>query len=386
MAKYGVMNLGSYNDFFLSNDAKFLQKYINTENLIKVNYKFAYENFDVDPNILETDSDGVTAFRISNKIVEPDGMADFKAPMGKNTGIDQSGSKGYTGSIGNFGKALNPVTAIDLEKKAKIVEQFGNESPLVLDYIEQVQTLNNYMDSRLSWMAAKEMTTGQILDDNGFYAIDVKLPTENKVTAGTKAWTASDCDILDQMNKIETEYRERTGDLQPMKWQIPLYMWRNVFLTNSGIKDQINSLRTARELPVSSGKTAIESWVRQYIQELGLTSPIEIVNEGECEVGLDTRTDVKGWDNKYAVLRPVGKAGLILHGQIQIAKLYGSYASKTVQRQIAYMNGGIYALINSVFEDSNGLPTYKTDMEAACAPVLTEVPYHVVVDTSTADS
>lgn len=385
MAKYGTINLGSYDDFFLSSDAKYLQKYINTEGLINVNYKFAYENFSIDPDVLATDADGVTAFKVSNKIQEADGMADFKAPMAKNTGIDQNGSAGYTGSIGNIGKGLNPVTITDREKKAKIMEQFGNESPLVLDYVENVQTLTNYLDSRLSWMSGKMLTLGQILSEDGFYAIDARIPAANKVKAGAKAWTDEDADILAYMNEIETKYRERTNDLQPMKWQIPLYMWRNTFLTNKGIKAKINELRTARELPTASGGMVIEEWVLNYIQELGLTSPIEIVKEGEVKVGLDTRTDVKGWDNKYAVLRPVGYAGRILHGEILKAKVFGSYASKTVQRQIAYMNGGVYALINSVFEDANGMPVFKTDMEAACAPVLTEVPSHVVVDTSEAN-
>lgn len=386
MAKFGTVNLGSYDDFFLSSDARFLQNYINTENLININYKFVYENFSIDPTPLDTNADGITPFVVKTKIAEPDGMADFKSPMAKNTGIDQAGSGGYTGSIGNFGKGLNPVTVADREKQLKIIAQFGNESPLVKDYIEQVQTLVNYMDSRLSWMAGKMLTEGKILPDDGFYAIDAKIPTANKVTAGAKVWTDASADILDYMNKIETDYRERTGDLQPMKWQIPLYMWRNSFLTNTGIKAKINSLRTARELPLSNGGTVLEDWVIQYIQELGLTSPIEIAKEGEVKVGLDTRTDVKGWDNKYAVLRPVGYAGLIMHGEILKAKIFGGYPSKSVQRQIAYLNNGIYALINSSFEDANGMPVYKTDMEAACAPVLTEVPAHVVVDTSTADA
>lgn len=386
MAKFGTINLGSYDDFFLSSDARFLQRYVNTENLINVNYKFAYENFAVDPTILDTNADGVTPFVVTNKVAQADGMADFKAPMAQNTGIDLAGSTAYTGSIGNFGKGLNPVTVADREKQAKIIAQFGSESPLVKDYIEQVQMLQNHLDSTLSWMAGKMLTEGKILADDGFYSIDAKLPTANKVTAGKKAWTEASADILDYMNKIETNYRERTGDLQPMKWQIPLYMWRNSFLTNAGIKAKINALRTARELPLSNGGTVLEDWVIQYIQELGLTSPIEIVKEGEVKVGLDTRTDVKGWDNKYAVLRPIGYAGLIMHGEILKAKVFSSYQSKSVQRQIAYMNSGIYALINSVFEDANGMPVFKTDMEAACAPVLTEVPAHVVVDTSTADA
>lgn len=72
-----------------------------------------------------------------------------------------------------------------------------------------------------------------------------------------------------------------------------------------------------------------------------------------------------------------------MHGEILKAKVFGSYQSKSVQRQIAYMNSGIYALINFIiFEDANGMFVFKTDMEVICAPVLTEVPAHVVVDTS----
>ena len=50
------------------------------------------------------------------------------------------------------------------------------------------------------------------------------------------------------------------------------------------------------------------------------------------------------------------------------------------------MNGGIYALINSIKYDDDGYPVLHTDMEGCAVPVLTETPAHVIVDTATADS
>lgn len=387
MGKYGNFNLGIFDKLW--SEGKFIQSFVDKSAMLKTNYRFAFENFEIERQVRPVDKDGVASFTIESRALTPDGMADFKGALAHNTGIDKEGSMAYSGSIGTFGKALNPVTVMDREEMAKTIAMFGNESRLVLDYIEDLQTLKNYMDSRLSNMAGQLISTGKIIGRNGedmaiLYNQDAKIPTANKVNAGAKAWTDPTADILDYMHNIESAYRDRTGDEQPLKWQIPLSMWRNVFLTNTAIKAKIVEYRTLKEQPTSSGGTVLEEWYVEYINNLGLTSPIEIVKEGECQVGLDTRTDVNGWDVKYAVLRPRGYAGLIVHGDILKAVLAKKYTSKTIERTVAYLEGGIYALINSV-KDTDGYPEFHTDMEACAVPALTCAPYITIVDSSTAD-
>ncbi|MGL5731721.1 MAG: hypothetical protein ACRCX5_11460, partial [Bacteroidales bacterium] len=359
MANYGNFDLGNL-DKMWGSDKRFLQSFIDSSALLQTNYRFCFENFAIDGRTIPVDKNGVGSFTVETKALEPDGMAEFKAAMAKNTGIDQIGSAGYSGSIVNFGKALNPVTITDREELARKIEIFGSEKQIVKDYIESLQTIKNYMDARLSNMAGQLISTGKILgrnkDGNGLmYHQDALVPSANRVNGGTKAWTEPTCNLLDQMQDIEKAYRDRTGDGQSLKWQIPLNMWRNIFLKNEGILTKVKEYRTIRELPTSSGGTILEDWIKEYINALGITSPIEIVKEGEVEIGLDTRKAVKGWDDKIAVLRPVGEAGLIIHGEILKATLSQKYASRTVARNVAYMERGLYALINSEY-DIDGYP------------------------------
>ena len=394
MAKFELTDLGMFTRLWSDSDMKYLQTFIDNSALLRTNYNFVYQNFKVNPNIVPHGAAGDLSFTVRQKINEPDGMADIKNALGKNIAIDQKGSQVYSGTLTNFGRALNPITVLDLEQKEKVMAQFGSDSPLVMDYIENIQILKNYADSRLSNMAGQIMSTGKIKayndSTNGIimYPLDAQVPSANKVTAGTKVWSASDCNILDQMSKIETNYRNRTGDLQPMKWQIPLYMWRNVFLTNSKLKEDIIAWRKLNDMTTTDGKTVMEDWVTTFINNIGITSPIEVITEAEVEVGQapNARKDVQGWANTVAVLRPVGFAGDILHGEILKAKLSSKYSNSVVQKMVAYMNGGIYALINSIKYDDDGYPVLHTDMEGCAVPVLTETPAHVIVDTGTADS
>lgn len=392
MAKFELTDLGLLDKLWNSADKRYLQTFIDNSALLRTNFNFCYQNFGIDSNVVPISADGEMSFTVHTKANEPDGMAEYKTPLAKNTGIDQKGSAVYSGSLPNFGKALNPMTVLDRESKAKVVAQFGADSPLVLDYVENVQTLKNYVDARYSNMAAQIISTGKIVGKNDstngapMYMLDALIPAENKVKAGAKVWSASDCNILDQMSKIETDYRNRTGDVQPMKWQIPLYMWRNVFLTNSQLKTDIINWRKLNDMTVSSGNTVMEDWVINFINTIGITSPIEVITEGEVEVGVTYRKDVQGWANTIAVFRPVGMAGSVLHGEILKARLSQTYGTSAVQKMVAYLNGGIAAIINSTKYDEDGFPVYHTDIEACGAPVLTETPAHVIVDTATANS
>ncbi len=391
--KYENINLEAFKEIWMSDDRAFLQTFIDESEFMKVNYKFCYENFIPRLTSLEVDGDGIAAFKIDTKVHTPDGMADFKAPLGRNTGVNFKGSAGYTGSVATFGKALQPVDALEDRSWRKLEQQFGSASRIIMDWLPKVQTLRNYMDSRLSNMAGQLLSSGMILGDGDgnnavMYLQDARVPEANKVKAGAKVWEDSDCDILDQMHKIELDYRERTGDLQPLEWMIKLDMWKNIFMTNSKLKASIIEWRKIKELPTSSGGTVLEEWIVSYINSIGITSPIRIAKEGEVSIDSinggfqDLRKDVQGWDSKIAILKPRGYSGEIIKGEILRATLLDDANSKTVRNMVAYAEGGLFALITSVVEDNNGLSTLHTDMEGCCAPALSIAPYLTLVDTS----
>lgn len=394
MAKYGMKKLGMYDQLWSDADKTYLQTFIDNSAMLQTKYRFAYRHFEVGDMILPSSSKGEAMFRVLAKVTRPDEMADFRAPLSGTTQMDRSGASEYLGSIPELGKGFFE-TSTERYQKEKIVEELGTnaiETQLVANYIRDLQSLKNTIDSRLSNMGAQLMSTAKIRGFNAenesviWYKQDVPVPTENFVKAGAKVWTTPDVDLIEQMQIIEQDFRDRTGYEGAMKWNITLNMWRNVFLKNKKLKEDVVNYRTISEKPVSLGGSMAPEWVNEYLTALSLTAPIEIIEEGEVLAGVTVRKSVRGWDDKIAVLRPVGYAGLIQHTTTLDKTFAERFKSPVVDRMVASLgDGGIMTLINYTKDDGNGYPVWGTDLFCPATPSLYEFPYHVIVDTSTAN-
>ncbi len=388
MAKYGNVKLGMYDRLWSASDKKYLQRFIDESALLQVKYRFAYNHFKTAPLPCDTDAKGVATFRVMAATVSPDEMADFRAPLSDTTQMDRNGFADYMGTIPEIGKGFYEKAA-ERYQKEKIVAQFGNDTitnQLVANYINDLQRLKNTVDSRLSNMAAQLISTGSISGVNGedntvvWYKQDCPIPAANRVTAKTTAWTDANANLVEEMRQIEQDFRDRTGYTGAMKWNITLNMWRNVFLANAQLKSDIAAWRVANDKPGVTGGALSEGWVNEYLTALGLTSPIEIIEEKEVLAGTTIRSDVKGFADTIAVLRPVGYAGEFQWTGILDQVFAERFKSPTVVRTVANLNT-FEVLINSTV-DNAGYPEWHTDLFAAAVPTLTEFPYHVIVNTA----
>lgn len=394
MAKYGMKKLGMYDRLWSDSDKKYLQTFIDNSAMLQVKYKFAYKHFEIGDMTLPTGASGESIFRVALEKTRPDEMADFRSPLSSTTQMDEAGAEEYLASIPELGKGFME-TASERYQKEQIVDTFGTnaiETRIISKYIEKLQSLKNTIDSRLSNMAAQLLSTGKIRGFNAdnesviWYKQEAPIPKENFVKAGALVWTSPSVDLIEQMQKIEEDFRERTGYEGAMKWNITLNMWRNVFLKNKQLKDDVTNYRTVSEKPVSLGGSMAEEWVNEYLTALNLTSPIEIIEEGEVLAGIKTLKSVRGWNDNIAVLRPVGYAGEIQH-TITLDKVFAErFKSTVVEKMVASLGeGDIMTLVNYT-KDNAGLPVWGTDLFCAATPSLYEFPYHVIVDTSQADS
>lgn len=391
MAKYGMAKLGTYDKLWSDADKKYLQAFIDDSAMLQVKYKFAYNHFSIAGATLPTGSHGEAIFRVAAKTTRPDEMANFRAPLSPTTQLDRSGFEDFIGTIPEIGKGFVE-TSSERYQKEKIVEQFGTDAittQLISNFIVDLQNLKNTVDLRMSNMAAQMISTASIKGVNAdnedvvWYKLDAPLPSANRVTAGEKVWSDSDCDLIAQMYKIETDFRERTGYDGAMKWNITLNMWRNVFMKNTKLRENIINYRKIAEKPYSLGGTLSEDWVNEYLNAMGLISPIQVIEEGEILGGVNVRKSVKGWDDTVAVLRPMGDAGQIQHTGTLDKVFADRFKSPVVERITATVDQ-IMTVINTT-TDNAGYPEWHTDIFCAAVPVLTEYPYHVIVDTSTAD-
>lgn len=391
MAKYGFAKLGMYDKLWSSSDKKFLQVFIDNAALLQVNYRFVYDHFKLGAMSLPTDATGAAVYRVGCRTSRPDEMADFRAPLSNTSQMDRSGFTTHTGTIPELGKGFME-TAQERYQKERIVEQFGNDAidtQLISGYITELQSLKNTIDSRLSYMAAQRMTTGNVkgfnADDetNLWYHDEQPIPKENFVGAGERVWTDKDADLIAQMQKIENDFRYRTGYEGTMQWNITLNMWRNVFLKNAKLRDNVMNYRKIAEKPYDMNGSMSEDWLNEYLNAMGLLSPIKVMQEGAELAGITTRKNVRGWADNIAVLRPAGYAGEIQYTGTLDKVFADRFKSPVAERITATLDGGLMTLINFT-ADNAGLPVYHTDLFCAAVPVLTEWPYHVIVDTSVA--
>ena len=395
----------------------FLQNLIDNTIEIKENAFFWQEHFRVEGNEYPIDIADLKknpAWTVRQKIARTVPMADAMAPLSETMQLDAEGGESKTGSIYQYGKGLFETSMSKLELEARLRE-LGPDQNLVTGFVRGVADLVKAHNLTVSNMAAQTLSrggqygntisltnvAGGTATTQGFSGVvtaqSAYIPTANFKHAGTKVWTAADCDIPEQMRKIEYDFKEANyiPDGTPFEWDIPWEMVVNVLLKNAAFIKEVNRYIALyapdKVIVVTSGTstTAVDSISYEQLVAysrcpISKISPIRIVREQQTVQGITTYTTVKGWKSGIAVLRPLGFAGVLVHAQVPDVELMRSgEVNSGIQFSLAKVQGFLN-VINKV--TPNGmLKSYHTDVIGRYATVLDESQYHVVVDTTTAD-
>jgi hypothetical protein len=164
----------------------------------------------------------------------------------------------------------------------------------------------------------------------------------------------------------------------------------NVLLNNAAFKKEVNRYIALyapdKVIVVTNGSSTTnvdtitwEQLVAYSRSPISKISPIRIVREQQTVQGITTYYTVNGWNPDVVVLRPLGFAGVVVHAKTADVQLMQSgEVNNGVQFSLAKVQNMLY-VINKV--TPNGvLKAYHTDVIGRYATVLTESPYHVVVD------
>ena len=390
----------------------FLQTLIDNTIEIDENAFFWQEHFRVEGNEYEIDLKDLKknpAWTVRQKIARTVPMADAMAPLSETMQLDAEGFGEKTGSIYQFGKGLFETSMSKLELEARL-QELGQDRGLVEGYVRGVADLVKTHNLRASNMAAMTLSRGGEYGNmialtqvgggtattQGFSGVQVYqapyIPVANYKKAGAKVWSAADCDIPEQMRKIEFDFKEANNipASMPFEWDIPWDTVVNVLLKNAAFIKEVNRYIALyapdKVIIVNSGQSTTtvdtityEQLVAYSRSTISKISPIRIVREQQTVQGITTYHTVKGWNPNVVVLRPLGYAGVLVHAKVADVELMRTgEVNKTIDFSLAKVQGFLNVINKTV---PNGmLKAYHTDVIGRYATVLSESQYHVIVD------
>lgn len=393
----------------------FLQTLIDNTIEIDENAFFWQEHFRVEGNEYEIDLKDLKknpAWTVRQKINRTVPMADAMAPLSETMQLDAEGFGEKTGSIYQFGKGLFETSMSKLELEARL-QELGQDRDMVEGYVRGVADLVKTHNLRVSNMAAMTLSRGGEYGNmialtkvgggtattQGFSGVQVYqspyIPLANYKKAGAKVWSAADCDIPEQMRKIEFDFKEANNipESTPFEWDIPWDTVVNILLKNAAFIKEVNRYIALyapdKVIIVNSGQSTTtvdtityEQLVAYSRSTISKISPIRIVREQQTVQNITTYHTVKGWNPNVVVLRPLGYAGVLVHAKVADVELMKSgEVNKTIDFSLAKVQGFLNVINKTV---PNGmLKSYHTDVLGRYATVLDESQYHVVVDITT---
>jgi hypothetical protein len=398
----------------------FLQTLIDNTLEIEANAFFWQEHFTVEGNEYKIDLQDTKknpAWTVRQKVNRVVPMADAMAPLSETAQLDTEGWEEKTGSIYQYGKGLFDTSMSKMELQARLRELNIQDQNLITGFVKGVADLVKTHNFRASYMAAQTIsyggaysntntiafkgTTGSITSTKGFSGVSTMqqsyIPIENFKKAGTKVWSANDCDIPSQMQKIEHDFKVAKGlsDDFAMEWDIPYSIVTSILINNSYFKAEVNRwirlYAPDKVIVVTSGASGIDTdtitWeqlVAYSRSTISKIAPIRVVKQQSKVQDFTTVTDVSGWKPNTVVLRPLGMAGVLVHAETaDVALMRSGEVNSNIQFSLAKIQNFLY-VINKI--TPNGmLKSYHTDVIGRYATVLNESLYHVVVDIATAD-
>lgn len=373
-----------YNGIWKTAEGRKIVETILNEGLITPNFTFHLEKFKIDPILNPTNHLGESTFTSYMREIESSDYMDMRAPLGDTRTADKKGVSKYTGVIPDFAPRGFVEKATERYYKEEYFDQFGDDALIAAYATEELQRMMNDANLTLSYLAAKALSTGDTVYDKGegiYSAIYKSYISENNfVNAGEKVWSDPSALIINYMIDIEKQFSDLWGTMPQMIWEIPQDVFDNCFLKNEQIKEWVVSYNAMNNVTLPANMAMTEELVKNAIAaHPARLSPIVIIDQ---KVNKGVR---EGWKSGNVVFRPAGYAGYIRKAVILDQKMFEKYGNNVNTYNFTPVLNGLGVIMNSVVVNGN-LREWHTDLFVKAIPTLDEFLYHVIVDTTTANS
>lgn len=373
-----------YNGIWKTAEGRKIVETILNEGLITPNFTFHLEKFKIDPVLNPTNHLGESTFTSYMREIESSDYMDMRAPLGDTRPADKKGVSKYTGVIPDFAPRGFVEKATERYYKEEYFDQFGDDALIAAYATDELQRMMNDANLTLSYLAAKALSTGETVYDKGegiYSAIYKSYISENNfVNAGEKVWSDPSALIINYMIDIEKQFSDLWGTMPQMIWEIPQDVFDNCFLKNEQIKEWVVSYNAMNNVTLPANMAMTEELVKNAIAaHPARLSPIVIIDQ---KVNKGVR---EGWKSGNVVFRPAGYAGYIRKAAILDQKMFEKYGNNVNTYNFTPALNGLGVIMNSVVVNGN-LKEWHTDLFVKAIPTLDEFLYHVIVDTTTANS
>lgn len=293
MPKFDFNNSRKARFFSDPENTRYLQKFIDKKDIFHVNYGWYLTQGTIAPDLTPTNHKGVATFSVEASALHAATLANLRAPLAGSFQKDKGALAVYSATIPDFITDGFKETAEERNYREKQFEEFGNDSDLVKQWRNDTQELMDSLDMTMNYMVAKLATTGE-LDYTGIARgiqiplHKVPIPKENFRKCGKLEWANVDCNILEQMRKIESEWRKEFGQNRlALVWQMTYDTFYNTFLGNKQIKElYINWCKAHYVAYVEDYGVNTEMFLKAFADIQGI-SRIEIIDEEERNLKFD---------------------------------------------------------------------------------------------------
>lgn len=354
---------------------------LQEEGFIKPNYTFYLEKFRIDPELTPSNARGEAIF--TSKMREANGsqLMDMRAPLGETRPVDKKGVQYYTGRIPDFAAAGFVETAMERRDKQLRYAQLGDDELLLQYATDEVQRMINDANMTMSYLAAKLLSEGQSVYDQGegirTPIFRPCIPDKNIMRPNSGIWTNPSAKILDDIAEIEKTLRDNSGYEGELILEVTKEQFRTMFLTNEQVKEWVRYVRTINNVPLPEGISLTEDLVLNALPLHPYALPRIVLVEEKAKDS--TNGVVHGWNPNNVVMRPAGYAGYIRRSSILDEELLKEYANNACQFNFTPVLSGLGVICNSVLPNGN-FKEWHTDLFVKAVPTLDEFLYHAIID------
>lgn len=342
---------------------------------------------------VSTNEKGVAPFTVEAEFPVSPTVMDMRAPLGEGKPMEAGETAEYSGSIKGFIAPTWKQTAPARYYEEKIMEKYGKDAAVLKDFAtkELAPRINaGYQTLDLLAMRVESTFKCYYNEGRGLKGNIYAVPAEYRqtATAGAKAWTANDADILTYVTDIQKNKFLEWGVEMPMQLKVTKKFFQNVIMKNPGIVDMIKTNWLTDQGQLVAGINNVSNWVvteqnfTKYVQNFVPDFPKLTIVDSEMLVD---RKTVDPWADGAAVLCPLAPAGRILRTDSQDEEIYTKYGNKACSFAFSRTADGLMLVMNSLLPNGS-LTERQMKVVMDAVPVLTDFNYRVIIDTKTADA